>query len=175
MHLGNAGSILILLFLGFYPVSGLAGELSEVPDGLRLGLNLPDLSGQQRSLDEFAGKVVLINFWASWCRPCIVEIPSIQRLIEAMADKPFAVIGVNVGEAERRVQATVKRLNIDFPVLLDKDNAVFKGWGANVLPTAFILDHNGRARYMARGPVEWDQTEIIDMLNNLVNQQPQAQ
>jgi thiol-disulfide isomerase/thioredoxin len=170
MHRTAAGIVLILMVLGLYPLSGQAGELSEVPVAQQFELNLPDLSGQQRNLDEFAGKVLLVNFWASWCRPCIEEMPSIRRLIETMAGKPFAVIGVNVGEAERRVQATVKRLRMEFPILLDKDSAAFKSWGANVLPTAYILDGRGRVRYVGRGPVEWDRIDIIDMLVQLAEQ-----
>jgi thiol-disulfide isomerase/thioredoxin len=169
-HRTAAGIVLILLVL--YPLSSPAGELSEVAVALRLELNLPDLSGQQRNLDEFAGKVLLVNFWASWCTPCIQEMPSILRLVEAMGETPFAVIGVNVGEAERRVQATAKRLEIDFPVLLDKDSAVFNGWGATVLPTAYVLDRSGRVRYVGRGPLEWDRVDIIDMLVQLAEQPP---
>ena len=163
--------ILILLVLSLYPLSGPAGELSEVAVASRLELNLPDLSGQPRNLDEFTGKTLLVNFWASWCTPCIEEMPSIQRLAKAMQDKPFAVVGVNVGEAKRRVQAAVKRLEIDFPVLLDKDSAVFKGWGATVLPTAYVLDRSGRVHYISQGPLEWDRVDIVDTLSELAEQQ----
>ena len=141
--------------------------MAEVPAVLAPGFSLPDLSGQQRNLDEFEGKVLLVNFWASWCRPCIEEVPGIRRLMEVMADAPFAVIGVNVGESERRVQATVERLRMEFPILLDKDSAAFKDWGANVLPTAYILDRNGRVRYVGRGPLEWDRDDIVDRLVQL--------
>ena len=160
------------MVLGLYPLSGQAGELSEVPVAQQFELNLPDLSGQQRNLDEFAGKVLLVNFWASWCRPCIEEVPGIRRLMEAMADVPFAVIGVNVGESERRVQTMVERLRMEYPILLDKDSAAFKGWGATVLPTAYVLDRSGRVRYVGRGPVEWDRVDIIDMLRQLAEQPP---
>lgn len=163
--------VVMLSVLWFYPLLATAGELFEVPVGIRPELNLPDLSGQPRNLDEFTGKVLLINFWASWCRPCIEEVPGIQRLIESMGEKPFAVIGVNVGEAQRRVQTTVKRLHMEFPILLDKDSAEFNSWGANVLPTAYVLDGNGQVRYIGRGPVEWDRDDIVELLGKLVEQQ----
>jgi thiol-disulfide isomerase/thioredoxin len=166
--------MLILLVLGLYPLNSAAVQLSEVTVGPRLELNLPDLSGQQRNLGEFAGKVLLVNFWASWCRPCIEELPGIQRLIEAMADAPFAVIVVNVGETERRVQAAVRRLRMQFPILLDKDSAAFTGWGANVLPTACVFDGSGKLRYLGRGPVEWDRDDIIELLLQLAEQPPQG-
>jgi thiol-disulfide isomerase/thioredoxin len=159
--------VLTLLFLVFYPPGSGSGELSRVTVASPPGLILPDLSMQLRNLDEFTGKVILVNFWASWCRPCIEEVPGIRRLAEAMHDKPFVVLGVNVGEAQRRVQAAVKRLKIDYTVLLDKDGAVFKDWGATVLPTAYILDHNGRVQYIGQGPLEWDRPGIIEMLVEL--------
>jgi thiol-disulfide isomerase/thioredoxin len=162
-----AEMVLMLSVLWFCPLPAPAGELSEVPAALSPTLSLPDLAGQPRSLDEFAGKVLLVSFWAGWCRPCIEEMPSIQRLREALADAPFAVIGVNVAESERRVRTMAQRLGLDFLVLLDKDSAAFKGWGANVLPTAYVLDGSGRVRYVGRGPVEWDRVDIVDMLQHL--------
>ena len=141
-----------------------------------IGQKAPDftvatLDGGAFSLSDHRGRVVLVNWFATWCAPCIEEMPSIQRLAREMHGKPFAVIGVNVGETERRVQATVKRLEIDFPVLLDKNSAVFENWGATVLPTTYVLDGNGRVRYVGRGPLEWDRVDIIDMLGHLTEQQ----
>ena len=157
----------MLSVLWLCPLPAPAGEPSAVPAAAPPGFSLPDLAGRQRSLDEFADRVVLVTFWASWCRPCIEEMPSIQRLEAAMAQAPFSVVGVNVGEGIRRVQATVQRLRMTFPVLLDKDSATFEDWGADVLPTAYVLDRGGRVRYVARGPVEWDRPDIVDRLKNL--------
>jgi peroxiredoxin len=168
----TAGTFLLCGILWLCPLATPAGEPSEVPAAPPPGFSLPDTEGQQRSLDEFAGRVVLVTFWASWCRPCIEEMPSIQRLEAAMAQAPFSVVGVNVGEGIRRVQATVKRLRMTFPVLLDKDSATFEDWGANVLPTAYILDGSSRVRYVARGPVEWDRPDIVDRLKHLAAEQP---
>ena len=167
----TAGIVLVFSALWLFPLATPAGELSAVPAAPPPGFSLPDTEGQQRSLDEFAGRVVLVTFWATWCRPCIEEMPSIQRLEAAMAQAPFSVVGVNVGEGERRVQATVKRLRMTFPVLLDQDSATFEDWGANVLPTAYVLDRGGRVRYLARGPVEWDRPDIVDRLKHLAAEQ----
>jgi peroxiredoxin len=168
----TAVEVLVLSCLWFLPPQAPAGELSGVSAILPPGFSLPDLAGRQRSLNEFTGKVLLVTFWASWCRPCLEEMPAIRRLIAEMEDAPFAVIAVNVGEAERRVKATAKRLDIDFPVLLDRDSAVFNGWGAKVLPTAYILDGSGRVRYVGHGPVEWDRVDIVDSLARLTEQSP---
>lgn len=162
----------MLSLFWLFPLPAPAGELSQLPPVSPPAFSLPDLAGRPRGMGEFAGKVVLVTFWASWCSPCIEEMPSIRRMAAAMADRPFTVVGVNVGEGERRAQAAAGRLGIGFPVLLDKDSATFRGWGADVLPTAYVLDRSGRIRYVARGPVDWDRTDIIDMLKQLTAEQP---
>ena len=149
-----------------------AGELSALPEGRVFALDLPDLDRRQRSLDEFAGKVVLVNFWASWCTPCVREMPSIMRLGQAFSDQPFTVIGVNVAEGQRRVAAAARRLDLDFTVLLDGDGEAFAAWGGNVLPTSFVLDRTGRARYIALGPLEWDDQEVIEVIERLLQEPP---
>ena len=138
------------------------------PAAAPVELRLPDLDGQERSLDELKGKVVLVSFWASWCTPCLEEMPSIQRLAEDLRDKPFAVIGVNVGESPLRVKTMVRRLGIGFPVLLDRDSAVFDRWGATVLPTTYVLDAEGVVRFVGRGPLEWDSNAVMSILEGAV-------
>jgi len=144
-----------------------AGELSEVRDGVQLDLSLPDLQGQTHSLDEFRGRVVLLNFWASWCTACLVEMPAILGLQQALKDRPFAVVAVNVGETPSEVRSMIKRLKLDFQVLLDRDRAVFKGWDITVLPTSYVLDADGRLRLLGRGPLEWDRQDIVDEISRL--------
>jgi len=97
-------------------------------------------------------------------------LPSIRRLTQEMEGKPFVVVGVNVGETERRVRATAARLEIDFPVLLDRDSAAFTDWGATVLPTTYVVDGSGRVRYIGLGPLEWDRIDIVELLRNLAEQ-----
>lgn len=138
-------------------------------------LTLPDLEGRERSLVELRGKVVLVNFWASWCSPCLEEMPSLQRLANGMRDRPFVVIGVNVAEGEGRVKAVVQQLDIAFPVLLDEDSAVFTRWGARLLPTTYVLDREGVVRYIGRGPLEWDGVEASEMLNALAGSEAPAE
>jgi thiol-disulfide isomerase/thioredoxin len=129
-----------MVYLSLTAVAAGAGELSPAAASAPVELDLPDLEGRERSLGEFRGKVVLVNFWAGWCTPCIEEMPSIQRLADTMRGKPFAVVGVNAAEGRLRVKAMVQRLGIAFPVLLDQDSIVFNRWDATMLPTTYVLD-----------------------------------
>ena len=162
-------SALALVILSLVAATAGAGELSPAPVSASapVELGLPDLEGRERGLEEFRGKVVLVNFWASWCTPCIQEMPSIQRLAELMRDRPFAVIGVNVAERERRAKAMAERLGIGFPVLLDREGEVFHRWGGTVLPTTYVLDGAGVVRYVGRGPLEWDEPDIVKTLEGV--------
>ncbi|MGB5831804.1 MAG: TlpA disulfide reductase family protein [Thiohalocapsa sp.] len=150
-------------------IGAVGGEFLPAPAATPPELRLPDLDGRERNLDQFAGQVILVNYWASWCKPCIDEMPSIQRLAKQMDGRQFAVVGVNVAESTLKVRSMVKRLRIDFPVLLDRDSAVFRAWNAGVLPTSYLLDGNGVVRYLARGPREWDSDEIIGLIGDLLD------
>ena len=146
-----------------------AGELSALEPGPPLPLVLPDLEGRSFDLADHQGKVVLVNFWASWCTPCIEEMPSIQRLADAMRGRPFAVVAVNVGEGELRAKAMVERLGIGLRVLLDNDSAVFERWQATVLPTTYLLDAAGVPKFVGRGPLEWDGAEASELVERLLD------
>jgi thiol-disulfide isomerase/thioredoxin len=158
---------LVLVYLFLTAAAAGAGELSPAAASAPVELGLPDLEGRERRLEEFKGKVVLVNFWASWCSPCIEEMPSIQRLADLMRDRSFAVLGVNVAEHARRAKAMAERLGIGFPVLLDRESEVFHRWGGTVLPTTYVLDGAGVVRYVGRGPLEWDAPDVVKMLEGV--------
>jgi len=146
-----------------------SGQLDEVDASAPLEASLPDLDGRERTLDEFRGKVVLLNFWASWCTPCVTEMPSIQRLAATLGGEPFAVIGVNVSESELRVRTMAQRLGLDFTVLLDEHGDSFDAWGATVLPTTYLLDRDGIPRYVGRGPLAWDEPPARQCVDDLLH------
>ena len=162
-----AGRLSATLALALWTTAAPAGALETDPDGRRPGLLLPDLEGRTVDLGDYRGRVVLVNFWASWCTPCVREMPGILQLEAAMRDHPFAVIGVNVAEARLRARTAAQRLGLDFPVLLDRDQAAFRAWGAEVLPTSYVLDVDGRIRYVAQGPLDWDDAAIVGKLKAL--------
>jgi thiol-disulfide isomerase/thioredoxin len=116
---------------------------------------LDDLRGDQRNLQAFAGKAVLVHFFATWCEPCVREIDSLQRLAAATRDKPLAIIAVDVAEVDLRVRAFFEKHPVDFTVLLDRDRAVSKAWDVSALPTSFVLDATLTPRLFIEGDLDW--------------------
>jgi thiol-disulfide isomerase/thioredoxin len=115
--------------------------------------------------------VVLVNFWASWCPPCIKEMPGLERLGLQLNDQPFKVLAVNVGEPKYRVWKFVKLISFGLPVLLDSRQDTFRLWGGSVLPTSFLLDRQGRIRYQVQGDLEWDSEDVVSLIEKLINEQ----
>ena len=147
-----------------------AAELTQNPhpDAPAPGFELKALDGTTHRLDDYRGKVVLLNFWASWCPPCLAELPGIQRLADQLADEPFQVLLINVAESPFRVAKFMKLVGVRLLSLLDPDGATFRAWGGSIYPTSFILDAEGRIRYRALGPLEWDGDEAAAAVRDLL-------
>ncbi|MCG7897888.1 MAG: TlpA family protein disulfide reductase [Candidatus Thiodiazotropha lotti] len=158
---------LLLLFCHM----GNAGWLEAVnPPTLTAKIELNDLNKVQHNLSEAKGKVVLINFWASWCPPCIEEMPSLIRLVEHMKTDDLQVLAVNVNENRNRVARIASKLGFNFPVLLDATKSVTKDWRITVYPSSFLIDKQGFLRFKAIGPVEWDSEESIAQVKQLLSE-----
>ncbi len=145
-----------------------AGELRTLEARAAPVLELPDLNGDIHHLDDWRGQVILLNFWASWCHPCVEEMPGIQRLIGQMQGRGFLVVGVNVAEASRRASRIVEQLGLGFPILLDAEGETFHAWGGKVLPTSALIDRQGRLRYLGLGPLDWDGVEALGRIEALL-------
>jgi thiol-disulfide isomerase/thioredoxin len=131
-------------------------------------LALTDLAGRPHALADYRGKVVLVNFWATWCEPCRDEMPSMQKLRERLAGRPFAILAVNLGESQARVSEFVKRAAVDFTVLLDPDQEAPRPWRVRVLPASFLVGADGRVRYSVIGEVDWTSEEAVDTIRRLL-------
>jgi len=152
-----------------------AAEVSAVPARPAPKLQLQDLEGAIHRLAEYRGRVVLLNFWASWCTPCLREMPSLQRLAESLTEKPFSLLAVNMAESQKRAAQSVRRLGYRLPVLLDPQGDVFHQWGGRMLPTSYILDRRGNIRYRILGDAEWDNdAEIAEILQALIAESDQS-
>lgn len=161
----------MLLASGCFLTDAKAGWLDRLEQAREApSLELEDIEGKPHSLQALRGSVVLVNFWATWCAPCLEEMPSISRLREQIRNPRLVILGINVQETTRRVQRFSQRLGVGFPVLLDRSGQAFRTWGVKVYPTSFLIDGAGRIRYQAIGPVEWDGSAEIDALNALLEE-----
>jgi cytochrome c biogenesis protein CcmG/thiol:disulfide interchange protein DsbE len=143
-------------------------SLKSWPGGETPELRLQDLDGRARDLARYRGKVVLINFWATWCEPCRDELPSLQRLREALRDRPFEVLAVDVGEGEARIRTFLEKTPVGFPVLLDRDSIAMKAWNVRGLPSSFVVDADGAIRYSFLGELDWAQEHIVATVRSLL-------
>jgi peroxiredoxin len=129
---------------------------------------LNDLDGRAHRLADYRGRVVLINFWATWCAPCRDEMPSIQRLKEKLAGRPFVVLAINLDEPESRIRKFLTEMKVDFAVLLDPERKVAKAWGARILPASYVVGADGKVRYSLVGEIEWDNEHVVARIAELL-------
>jgi thiol-disulfide isomerase/thioredoxin len=173
-------SLILSLTLSFFATFAAAQQLRPWAGGATPPLALQDLDGRPHALEEYRGKVVLINFWATWCEPCRAEMPSINKLRAALAGQPFAVLAVNLAETEPRIRRFMEQVRLDFPVLLDRDSATAKAWRTRVLPASFLVGPDGRIRYAVIGEYDWTQDAMRQVIFSLlppggVSSQPRAE
>ncbi|MDT8404933.1 TlpA disulfide reductase family protein [Sulfuriflexus sp.] len=133
-------------------------------------INLPDVNGQRFLRQDYRGKVTVVNFWATWCPPCVEEIPSLNRLRQAMQGKDFELVSIDYTEDKQDIEKFLQRVNVDFPVLLDSDGKVAASWGVLVFPSTFVIGPDGRIHYGVNGGIIWDSPEVIRKLNGLLGE-----
>jgi thiol-disulfide isomerase/thioredoxin len=131
---------------------------------------LKDMDGKPHSLKDYRGRVLLVNFWATWCPPCRREMPSMERLQQHFKGKSFSVLAINQQEdADRIFEFTgALRPAPSFPILLDGDTKVATAYGVKGLPVSFVLDGQGRITHRAIGGREFDHPELIATLAALL-------
>jgi cytochrome c biogenesis protein CcmG, thiol:disulfide interchange protein DsbE len=137
----------------------------------RIGTAAPDFviqDGTQKvTLSEFRGKVVVLNFWATWCPPCVEEMPSLVQLQHRMADKGVQVVGVSVDVDEDGYRRFLSNHKIDFLTIRDPDQKANSLYGTFKFPETYIIDRDGVFRSKFVGPVDWSQPQIVDFLAKL--------
>ena len=112
---------------------------------------LPDLDGKSISLGELRGRPVILNFWASWCGPCVFEMPFMQEIHEAWSDKSLVLLAINIGESPSQVQKFMEEKQLSFPVLLDIDGQVGGQYSIRAIPTTVFIDKDGIIQLMRIG------------------------
>lgn len=170
---GRAGVWLVgaavVLAVAFALVSGSGappplGRGSVAPD-----FDLPRLRGDGAlGLGDLRGKVVLVNFWATWCQPCEDEMPAMERLYDRLDRDGFELVAVSVDEDEAAVRAFRERLALSFPILLDSDKRVSLAYQTFRYPESFLIDRRGVVVERYIGPKEWDSEAYVARIRRLL-------
>lgn len=142
------------------------GDRAQAPS-----LRAEDLGGQWHALDDYRGQVVVVNFWASWCAPCLIEMPGLQRLAKNLESQAFSVLAVNAGETAAEVWKMRRRLGWELPLLLDRGGETVVGWKVDSYPTSFVIDAEGHVRHRIVGMLEWDSAAARGLIEALLAEQ----
>ncbi len=137
-------------------------DRSPAPD-----FELNDIEGATHRLSDYRGKVIVINFWATWCPPCREEMPSMDRAWETLKEDGVLMLAVNVGEDEDTIFQFTASYPVRFPLLMDRDSKVVEAWPVKGLPTTFVVDPEGHLVYQAIGGRSWDDPALLDQVRSL--------
>ena len=151
-------------------VATLAGCYSGNHPG-RIGSNAPDFTVQDSdhsiTLSQFRGKVVVLNFWATWCPPCVEETPSLVRMQNLMKDKGVVVLAVSIDADDAAYHKFLKQYNVSMVTVRDESRKASTLYGTFGWPETFVIDRSGVIRRKFIGPVDWTSPEITDYLGKL--------
>lgn len=135
--------------------------------------SLKNLEGNDAALNDFQGNYVLLNFWATWCVPCLKEMPSMQQLYQRYQEKNFTIVAVSIDtDTKDKVPAFVEKLKLTFPILLDPNNQASKVYGVKDLPSSFLLSPEGKVIAAAKGERDWFSEEALSYLDELIGFTP---
>src|SRR5213594_2216493 len=149
------------------------GERVPVVGTPAADFTLTDLDGQTQSLRQYRGKIVLVNFWATWCKPCTTEMPAMQACYDRLRDKGFVVLAVNELEDEAKVREHIKTYGHTFIVLLDQDNRVANQYGVYGLPVSVFIDEHGVVEDYIKGGLLTEQ-RIVDTVARITARKDRA-
>jgi len=131
-------------------------------------LELKDLTGKTHTLGEYRGRVVLINFWATWCPPCREEMPALQALQERLSGRPFAILGVNYGESPNRIESFLRGTPVGFLILRDPRHEAITAWRIRTLPASFLVAPDGQIRFTIVGELDWTADDTVARVRTLL-------
>jgi len=156
---------LLLAALSFNATSIAATLQSPAPD-----FTLKSRSGENLKLSELRGEVVMVNFWASWCGPCRQEMPLLDQLYKRFSPMGFTILGVNVEEDSAEAEKVLGEIPVSFPILFDSRNQVSKAYDINAMPSTFLVDRDGKVRYLHKGYKPGYEDEYQRQISELIRE-----
>jgi len=144
-------------------------KVAQVTEPVEIALK--DLDGNMVRLSDFRGKVVFLNFWATWCEPCRIEMPSMERLHRKLKDRGLVMLAVNLEEPVSVVRAFFEEYKLSFTALLDTKGEVGAMFGIRALPTTFIVYKDGRVIGAAMGARGWDSEKALALFEHLIDRE----
>ncbi|MEW8203694.1 MAG: TlpA disulfide reductase family protein [Candidatus Thiodiazotropha endolucinida] len=129
--------------------------------------SLPDLTGQIHEGSDYRDRAYIISFWATWCVPCIKELPDLQRAAEILDDENIAILTVNSGESREVIEQFLVQRSVTLPVLLDQDSSMLRQWRVLALPTSYIVNVKGQVVARVVGGIDWDELSILARVRSL--------
>jgi len=124
--------------------------------------------GEKMGIDDFKGKLVVLNFWATWCPPCRLEMPSMERLYQEFKGEGLEVVAINFMEREKPITSFLKENGFTFTVLLDKKGEIARNYGVHGLPVTYLIARNGNLLARSMGYKDWYKPEIRQLISTLL-------
>ena len=164
--------LLALLVFASGPAASAAGTLQAMKHPIpATAFMLRDVDGKLASLADFEGKVVLLNFWATWCANCRKEMSAMERLYQSLRAEGFEIVAISVDQAStEKVKAFAEELKLTFPVLHDRDSIISNLYSNPGVPVSYLIDRQGRIVYRVLGEYDWFSPEARDTVKTLLQE-----
>ena len=162
--------LLVLLLLNQNKSYNNSVKIVPIAEGLPApDFKFPGMDGKMVSLSDFRGKVVLVNIWATWCRSCVDEMPSMEKLYQKLKSEDFEILAVSIDSLGERVVAPfMKKYKLTFPALIDSAGAIRIGYRTTGVPESFIIDKDGILVKKIIGSLDWTKPEILHLFQRLI-------
>jgi peroxiredoxin len=149
-------------------LEALGFSVYDAPMAIR-DFSVKGLDGQAQSLKDLKGKIVLLNFWATWCPPCRAEMPAIESLWKAMKDKDFYIMGISLSEKPATVATFIKTNGYTYPIFLDQSGSIGSQFNVRSIPTTLVIDKSGKAIASIIGGAAYDSAEALAIFSDLAS------
>lgn len=146
--------------------------LAKVPVKAAPNFTLASVGGQQVSLHQYRGKVVFLNFWATWCIPCREEMPALEQLHQTYHSQDLAILSIDLKESADQVKAFFQKHRLSFPALLDQDGSIFRDYLVAGMPTTYLIGRDGTLLAHGVGGRDWTRAEALQLIQELIQQTP---